>query len=524
VTSRVRRALRLRVRLWPRSVRARSALAAGLAAAVLLTAGALWMRVRLFDNEMTATRAQAQDELNALSLATSQGGEVAGTWGAFPYQVIAGDGKIYVSSSPDLQPFEGGKVTQPFREHPVSSKPEVSPLLSSGRPLLPAPGFGAPYSTKAPDRIHLGTPPGTEGNPLAGRSFPVISSDVVGAQARTADPDLLIGTIQPNAIVRVFVLVTPFQAQATVASADSVLIPAIPLGVLLVLAVAYLATRRALRPVEAIRARTAAVSAADPRERVEVPDTGDEIAALAVTINATLQRLDDASQAQRRLVADAAHELRSPLTVLLADLEVALAYPDRADWPATTATAADQARRLRALIEDLLLLARLDAGAAGARSALDLAALATGLTGEYTAAARERTVELRCVTGGPAPVLGHPEQLRRLLRNLLDNALRHAASTVRVTVRSGGGPEGVVLEVADDGPGIDPADHERVFERFTRLADARDRDSGGTGLGLAIARDLARRQHGTLALAPGGGPGARFVLTLDPAPAPSGRD
>ena len=240
-----------------------------------------------------------------------------------------------------------------------------------------------------------------------------------------------------------------------------------------------------------------------------------------MTINGTLQRLDDAARAQRRLVADAAHELRSPLTVLLADLEVALAYPDRADWPATTATAARQARRLQALTEDLLLLARLDAGATPPATELDLSALAASLTLEYATAARGSAVRPHCAATGPVPVSGNPEQLRRLLRNLLDNALRHADAEVRVTVRAGSGerPGAVVLEVADDGPGIEPADHERVFERFTRLADARDRDSGGTGLGLAIARDLARRQHGTLTLAPGGGPGARFVLTLASAPA-----
>ncbi|QMU73870.1 HAMP domain-containing histidine kinase [Streptacidiphilus sp. P02-A3a] len=476
-------------------MRARSALAAGLAAAVLLTAGALWMQDRLYDNAMAAARAQAQDELVALIGAVGQGGEVTGTWGAFPYQVVAGDGRIYAASSPDIAPFD-----------------------VDGRTALPPPGAGVPGATEGPSSVRFGTPPGTRDNPLAGHTFPVISSDVSAAQAGADDPHSLIATLPSDAIIRVYVVVTPFQAGAAVTAVDPVLLPAVPLGVLLVLAVAYLTTRRALRPVEAIRRRTAAVTAADPRERVDVPDTGDEIAALAVTINATLQRLDDAASAQRRLVADAAHELRSPLTVLLADLEVALAYPDRADWPTTTAAAAGQARRLQALIEDLLLLARLDEGQQPRRSRLDLAALATELTGEYAAAARERAVELSCVTDGPAPVLGSPGRLRRVLRNLLDNALRHADTEIRVSVRAGDGSGPVLLEVADDGPGIEPADHERVFERFTRLADARDRDSGGTGLGLAIARDLARRQQGSLALAPGGGPGARFVLTLDPAP------
>jgi len=171
-----------------------------------------------------------------------------------------------------------------------------------------------------------------------------------------------------NARVEVYVFVTTGAAQAAVAALDRVLYPGIPAATLLVVAVAYVAARRSLRPVDQIRVRTAAVTATDPRERVAVPKTGDEIARLAATINTTLERLDAASRAQRRFVADAAHELRSPLASLLATLDVAEAYPERADWPETVAVGARQARRLQALADDLLLLARLDA-APGARAA-----------------------------------------------------------------------------------------------------------------------------------------------------------
>ena len=489
--NRVRRTLRL---LRPRSIRARSALAAGLTAAVLFTAGAQWTRHQLYGNELAASRIQATDELYALSSVADDGADIVGDYGAFPYEVVAGDGQVDLGISSDVALFTNGGRTN----------------------VLPPPGYDILHPSTPPTSVRFGTPPGTERNRLAGRTFPVISTDVSAYMARSRGPQSLYALLPGNAIIRVFVVVTPFQAEATVHAADRVLFPGVPLSVLLVAAVAYLATRRALRPVEAIRARTAAVSAADPRERVEVPRTGDEVAALAVTINATLQRLDDAASAQRRFVADAAHELRSPLTVLLADLEVALAYPDRADWPATTATAARQARRLQALTEDLLLLARLDAGATPPATELDLSALAASLTLEYATAARGSAVRPHCAATGPVPVSGNPEQLRRLLRNLLDNALRHAAASVEVTVRAGAAPGEAVLEVADDGPGIAPADRERVFDRFTRLADARDRDSGGTGLGLAIARELAHSQHGTLTLAATEGGGTRFVLHLSP--------
>ncbi|MFC1437171.1 HAMP domain-containing sensor histidine kinase [Streptacidiphilus sp. N1-10] len=489
MTSRLRRVL---ARSRPRSIRARSALAAGLAAAVLFTVGALWMRTQLVDTQMASVRFQAEDELGALSQAIGRGDTLGGGWGPFPYQVIADDGSLYTTGSSDLDVFEPGDGT-----------------------FFPAPRRGSVPDTDPPTTIHFGTPPGSAGSPLAGRTFPVLSTDVPGRQAADASPQSVYRDLPADAVIRIFVVVTPFQAQDTAAAADRVLIPAVPLGVLLVAAVAYLATRRALRPVEAIRARTAAVSANDPRERVEVPDTGDEIAALAVTINSTLQRLDEAAGTQRRFIADAAHELRSPLTVLLADLDVALAYPDRADWPAATAGAARQARRLQALTEDLLLLARLDAGAPPTPTDFDLADLAASLVRGYTSAARAGAPRLTCSAAGPVPVLADPRQMERLLRNLLDNALRYAASRVEVTVRPGQEPGQAVLEVADDGPGIAAADRDRVFDRFTRLADARDRDSGGTGLGLAIARDLAHSQHGRLELAPGDGPGARFVLYLD---------
>lgn len=328
--------------------------------------------------------------------------------------------------------------------------------------------------------------------------------------ADTGGRDAIPGGGSPDAYVRVYVFVTTGAARAAVAALDQILYPGVPAAVLLVAGVAYFATRRALRPVEQISARTAAVTATDPRERVAVPSTGDEIARLATTINATLERLESASDSRRRFVADAAHELRSPL----ATLEVAETYPLRADWPETVATAARQARRLQALANDLLLLARLDTGSRA--SALpeavlhvDLVALAQEMAVDF--AAHRVEVSVRGDIGGGALVDGSPVQLERMLRNLVDNAVRFARARVEISVSASRGS--AVLTVQDDGPGIPPADRERIFGRFSRIEDDRARATGGAGLGLAIAREIAESHHGTLR-AVGSVHGARLTARL----------
>ncbi|SOB85580.1 sensor histidine kinase [Streptomyces sp. 1331.2] len=281
------------------------------------------------------------------------------------------------------------------------------------------------------------------------------------------------------------------------------------------------ATGRALRPVEAIRAEVAAIGDRDLARRVPEPRSDDEIARLAHTMNAMLERLEAAGTRQRRFIADASHELRSPLTVLRTQLEVALAVPDpdvRADL---VAGALQDTERLQALATDLLLLARLDAtGRERPGQRVDLGEL----------------VDTTVRAGGPQPhpvtvhtaadiaVPGNPQWLGRLLTNLLDNARRHARQEVTVRLHRDDATGEAVLDVSNDGPGIPPADRERIFERFTRLDDARSRDDGGTGLGLPIARDIATLHGGTLAVLDTPGPEvtfrARLPLATAPAPAP----
>ncbi|MFI7127868.1 ATP-binding protein [Nonomuraea sp. NPDC050153] len=263
----------------------------------------------------------------------------------------------------------------------------------------------------------------------------------------------------------------------------------------------------ALRPVERIRAELAEITGQDFGRRVRVPDTGDEIADLAATTNQTLDRLERSAESQRRFVADASHELRSPLSALHAQLEVANAYPDETDWRATGAQALAAADRLTGIIDELMMLARLDAGAVVQRRVVDMCRVAQEQV-RRREGSRARIVIKPCT---PAPVYGSPIQLDRMLTNLLDNATRHAATRIDLSVEVAG--DKVIVTVADDGDGIPPQDRERIFERFTRLDDARTKDKEGSGLGLSLSREIATAHGGTLTVA-GHRPGTQFVAVL----------
>lgn len=297
---------------------------------------------------------------------------------------------------------------------------------------------------------------------------------------------------------------------------ESVGVLAVILGVtfpivLVVLAVIiWLVVGRALRPVESIRAEVARIGGAALDRRVPEPATHDEVQRLAHTMNDMLGRLEDAHRRQQRFVSDASHELRSPLTSIRSELEVDLAHPETADLGSTHRSVLEEVERLQRLVDDLLHLARTDASAGQPeRIPVDLDEIVLRVAD--TARARGRVgVDTSAVSG--AQVVGDPERLARAVRNLVENAERHAATTVSLTLGEAGGT--VRLTVTDDGPGI-PADRaERVFERFARVDDARDRGGGGTGLGLAITREIAGLHGGTVAVDTGWAHGARLVLTL----------
>ncbi|MFC8246624.1 sensor histidine kinase [Streptomyces chartreusis] len=288
--------------------------------------------------------------------------------------------------------------------------------------------------------------------------------------------------------------------QSAVNTALTVMLIGFPLLLGVVAGVTWLVTRRALRPVEGIRGEMAAITASeDLARRVPVPGTHDEVARLALTTNETLAALQTSVERQRRFVADASHELRSPIASLRTQLEVGVAHPELLDLDGAVADTV----RLQGLAADLLLLARLDAGERPGDARFDLGVLAR----EQAEGRADVTVEARS-----AQVAGSRGQVGRVLTNLLDNAARHARSAVTLTVRREG--EWVVAAVADDGAGVAEADRERIFERFVRLDEARSRDDGGAGLGLAIARDVAVRHGGTLTVGRAPAGGALFELRL----------
>jgi signal transduction histidine kinase len=267
-----------------------------------------------------------------------------------------------------------------------------------------------------------------------------------------------------------------------------------------------------LRPVEQLRVGAESITGSHRDDRLPVPASEDEIQRLATTLNGMLDRLSVARARQRAFVADAAHELRSPLTAMRTELEVAGRHGIPPDLvPDLLADVV----RLSRLVDDLLLLARADDAGSGATPSKDRFAPV-----DVTHVLREAhdrcrgarvPVSLLVPDGLELPTRGEHDALLRAVANLLDNAVRHASGRVTVT----GYPEAgsAVIEVADDGPGIPPADLERVFDRFTRLDDGRARDEGGSGLGLAIVRELVRRHDGTVTLSDAG-PGLRATIRL----------
>jgi len=271
----------------------------------------------------------------------------------------------------------------------------------------------------------------------------------------------------------------------------------------------WLVVGRALRPVEQIRGAVTAITLADLSQRVPEPGTDDEIGRLARTMNDMLARLDDSAARQRRFVADASHELRSPLTAIRTGLEVGLAHPDRAPWPEIARRAVRQSQRLEQLIAELLVLARADAQQLAARrQPVDLAALLADLRAATPAPGL--SIDLSVPPG--TSTTGNPEDLSRMFRNLLDNAVRYARHRVLVTAAAG--PDGTIVEIADDGPGIPASERERVFGRFVRLDASREHASRSAGLGLAIAREIATAHGATIVLADAEGGGTRAVVTM----------
>ncbi len=363
----------------------------------------------------------------------------------------------------------------------------------------------APHETRSqmdvPVTFHDAGGPEPEPGPLETENMMV-----VGLGVRAFDRPITIYSAQPTD-----------QMHSAVDLVTWLVAGGVPLLVLVAGGFTYLFAGRALRPVEDMRSRVAGMGDKDLSQRVDEPVARDEVGRLARTMNQMLGRIESSQATQRRFVADASHELRSPLATVSTGLELLGAgMPEASADRATVDVLRGEASRLTGLVENLLFLARADErGIAPRREEVDLDEIADA---ERERPSAETAVAVR-VTSEPVRVVGDRGQLVRVLRNLVDNAKRHAASTVAVSVRAEG--DLAVIEVDDDGNGVPEADRARVFERFVRLDEARSRGDGGSGLGLAIVAELVAAHGGTVEAtsSPALG-GARFRVTVPAVTAP----
>jgi len=364
----------------------------------------------------------------------------------------------------------------------------------------------------------------------ATRTLPVVdATTLAGWRARAGDEPLVLGTdasayddVARAAVRAVTYRDAPATLVTTVPATDvQGVLRALRIALLLVVPlltagfgiVLWTVLGRALAPVEQLRAAAAEVALAGGPGSLPVPAADDELGALARTLNAMLDRLEVAAARQRAFVADAAHELRSPVAATRAAVEVAATHPDAYPVADLVADLTPQVARMQTLVDDLLVLARVGSSEV-AGGPVDLTGVVADAVAAVAADARARGV--RVVVSGEGTGYGTPDAVGRVVRNLVANAVRHARSTVEVRVGTAAdeGAARARVVVDDDGRGVAPADRERVFERFVRLDEARERDTGGAGLGLAIAREVARELGGDVRLdtAPAGG--ARAVLEL----------
>ncbi|MFH8488685.1 sensor histidine kinase [Streptomyces longisporoflavus] len=472
------------------SVRARATLGASLVVAVALVVAGAAVLLSLRDS--LTDQASGQAESAARGVASQLAGNTA--YGDLdlddedhPVQIVDGDGRL-VAATEDLQRISGTGVGA-VKPGPASSAPPKSDGDDDGDSESEAPELG---------EVSDDDPRVTNG-----------SATVDGETADYRFAAVEVSTDKKGDLT-VYAGASLAAQQSAVSTALTSMLIGFPVLLAVIAGVTWLVTRRALRPVDAIRAEMAAITASeDLARRVPEPDTHDEIARLATTTNETLAALQTSVERQRRFVADASHELRSPIASLRTQLEVGAAHPELLDLEG----AVEDTVRLQELAADLLLLARLDAGEKPGEGRVDLAALAREELSQRTRDRADVRMDLK-----NAEVAGSRSQLARVLGNLVNNAQRHASSHVTVSTRADGG--WAVLEVADDGDGVPQDERDRIFERFVRLDDARTRDDGGAGLGLAIARDVAARHGGTLTVREAPGGGALFELRVPAASAP----
>lgn len=271
---------------------------------------------------------------------------------------------------------------------------------------------------------------------------------------------------------------------------------------------------RALRPIGAISATASKIATGDLSQRIQTPDTGSELAELAGVLNSAFARIQSGFTRQAQFTADASHELRTPVTVILTHTQSALSRERTVDEYRDSLAACERAaRRMRGLIESLLTLARLDSGESAPRTTCDLAAVAHDAVELLRPLAAEHGITLHA-DGTAAPCHGDAAQLGQVVANLLDNAIAHSHRGGSVRVTTGGSKESAFLAVVDDGSGIDAEDLPHIFERFYRADRSRSKANGRSGLGLAISKAIVESHSGTINALSTPGMGTTVRVTL----------
>lgn len=442
-----------------RSVRVRATAAATVVVALFLAAGAvgfaLLQRHQLENAVADAARQQADDLARQIAAATPSGALSTGEGDQSLVQIVDAQGRV-IAASPSVD-----------GEEPIlAAKPDVGTT-----------------QTRVTSTLPIG-----EGNDFV----------VVARGARTPDGSVTILVAESLELV-----------SESTAIVVGLLLVGYPLVLLAVAGTSYWLVGRALAPVERIRRRVASIhGTSKATDRVPVPDTHDEISRLAETMNRMLDRLDAASASQRQFVADASHELRSPLATIRSVHEIAALHPEAQEWDLAGREVLGELDRVDRLVADMLLLARADER--GIPLTLEEVDLDDILHQEADRLRRVHGVDVT-LHAPPVRAFADRHQLARAVRNLTDNAARHC--DYRVELRLTRDDASATIEVIDDGPGIPPDDRGRVFDRFVRLDQSRARTQGGTGLGLPIAREIAQSLGGTLDLADSA-TGAQFVLTI----------
>jgi signal transduction histidine kinase len=488
--------------LWlPESVRARTTVGATLVVAVALIAAGLLI-VALLRENLTG-RAELTAEVNAKSVAGQLASGTAPAAIELPdddelVQVVDANGNV-VAASEDLagQAPAGNFAPQP---DPITAVEEPSADDDDDESDDDDADEDDGAETPEGDGETTGAGQGSVGSEITNRTLNLPGEETAyqfAAIAATA-PDGQVFAVYSGASLET--------QEEAVASVGATMVWALPPLLAVVALVTWLVVRRALRPVAAIQKKLMEITAGDLSRRVPVPASRDEIHGLARTTNLTLAALDSAVSQQRRFVADASHELRSPLAILRTQLEVAQQHPELLDLEATLGDVI----RLQDLAADLLLLARLDAG----EQPLHVEVPFTELVREEVArrAAGDR-VPVRLEVEEDLSVWGVRGHLARAVGNLLANAQRHAetAVSVRLEVED---EQWLRLDVADDGNGVPKGQRRRIFDRFVRLDESRSRDEGGAGLGLAIVQDVALEHRGTVYVLDSPEGGALFRMTL----------